>query len=137
MAVKTVEDLSERARPLYKRAAEAAQHQNYGYAVELMIQVLEMEPAFLDGRKLLRSIQMKQFHSQNIVSRKMAAPRPRHGTMKPSWQTRMPSRFRVMPRAATINCAWVCILPTIPTLACPLSPPAGPRQKTTAFSSKT
>ncbi|MBI5686555.1 MAG: tetratricopeptide repeat protein [Verrucomicrobia bacterium] len=72
MAAKTVEELSERVRPLYKRASEAAQRQNYDYAIELMIQILELEPAFLDGRKLLRSIQVKQFQSQNIVSRKMA-----------------------------------------------------------------
>jgi tetratricopeptide (TPR) repeat protein len=72
MAVKTVEELSERARPLYKRASEAAQRQNYDYAIELMVQVLELEPAFLDGRKLLRSIQVKQFQNLNVVSRKMA-----------------------------------------------------------------
>lgn len=72
MAVKTMEELSERARPLYKRASEAAQRQNYDYAIELMIQVLEVEPAFLDGRKLLRSIQMRQFQNLNVVSRKMA-----------------------------------------------------------------
>lgn len=73
MAAKNVEDLSERARSLYKRASEAAQHQNYDYSIELLIQILELEPAFLDGRKLLRSIQMRQFQGQNIVSRKMAA----------------------------------------------------------------
>lgn len=72
MAAKNLDDLSERARSLYKRASEAAQHQNYDYAIELLIQILEMEPAFLDGRKLLRSIQMRQFQGQNIVSRKMA-----------------------------------------------------------------
>jgi tetratricopeptide (TPR) repeat protein len=72
MAAKTVEELSERVRPLYKRATEAAQRQNYDYAIELMVQILELEPAFLDGRKLLRSIQVKQFQNQNVVSRKMA-----------------------------------------------------------------
>ncbi len=73
MAAKKVEDLSERAQPLYKRATEAAHRQNYDYAIELMIQVLELEPAFLDGRKLLRSMQARQFQAQNIVSRKMAS----------------------------------------------------------------
>ncbi|MCX6901604.1 MAG: tetratricopeptide repeat protein [Verrucomicrobia bacterium] len=82
MAGKTVEELSERARPLYKRASEAAQRQNYDYAIELMIQVLELEPAFLDGRKLLRSIQMRQFQSQNIVSRKMASMKAMTEAMK-------------------------------------------------------
>ncbi|MCX6909524.1 MAG: tetratricopeptide repeat protein [Verrucomicrobia bacterium] len=82
MAVKTMEELSERARPLYKRASEAAQRQNYDYAIELMIQVLELEPAFLDGRKLLRSIQMRQFQNLNVVSRKMAGMKAMTEAMK-------------------------------------------------------
>lgn len=82
MAVKTVEELSERARPLYKRASEAAQRQNYDYAIELMVQVLELEPAFLDGRKLLRSIQMKLFQNLNVVSRKMAGMKAATEAMK-------------------------------------------------------
>ncbi len=82
MAAKKVEDLSERAQPLFKRASEAAHRQNYGYATELMIQVLELEPAFLDGRKLLRSIQMRQFQGQNVVSRKMASMKAMTEAMK-------------------------------------------------------
>jgi tetratricopeptide (TPR) repeat protein len=82
MAVKTVEELSERARPLYKRASEAAQRQNYDYAIELMVQTLELEPAFLDGRKLLRSIQMRQFQNLNVVSRKMAGMKAATEAMK-------------------------------------------------------
>lgn len=82
MAAKKVDDLSERAQPLYKRATEAAHRQNYDYAIELMIQVLELEPAFLDGRKLLRSMQMRQFQSQNIVSRKMATMKAMTEAMK-------------------------------------------------------
>ncbi len=82
MAVKTLEETSERAQSLYKRATEAAHRQNYDYAVELMNQVLEIEPAFLDGRKLLRSVQMRLFQGHGALAKKMAGMSAMTGAMK-------------------------------------------------------
>ena len=82
MAVKTLEELSERAQTLYKRANETITRQNYGYAIELLSQILELEPAYLDGRKLLRSVQVRQFESQGMLAKKMAGVSALTGAMR-------------------------------------------------------
>ena len=82
MAVKQLEELSERAQALYKRANEAAQRQNYGYMIDLLNQVLETEPAFLEGRKLLRMLQMREFENRGMIAKKMAGMAAMSGIVK-------------------------------------------------------
>ncbi len=58
MAVKTENDLSEQARALFLKAQSAAELRNFGYAITLLLNVLKDEPAFLEGRRLLRKVEV-------------------------------------------------------------------------------
>jgi tetratricopeptide (TPR) repeat protein len=60
MAEKTIEEISREARTLFTKAQEAAQRDNTDYAIALYNQVLEKEPGFFEGRKLLRAEQFKK-----------------------------------------------------------------------------
>jgi tetratricopeptide (TPR) repeat protein len=54
MAIKTENDLSGDARVLWKKASNAIEIKNYGYAIQLILAVLKETPEFLEGRKALR-----------------------------------------------------------------------------------
>ncbi len=82
MAVKPRDELSDLAQQLYKKANDAVNRQNYGYAIELLNQILEMEPSFLDGRKLLRGVQWRQFQSLGALRQKMAGMSAAGAAMK-------------------------------------------------------
>src|SRR5208282_188127 len=60
MAEKEINEISRDARVLYTKANEAAQRENYDYAMALYNQVLEKEPGFFEGRKALRGIQARK-----------------------------------------------------------------------------
>jgi tetratricopeptide (TPR) repeat protein len=60
MAEKTLNEISRETLSLYKKAAEAAQRDNFDYAIALFSQVLEKEPTFYEGRKALRAVQFKK-----------------------------------------------------------------------------
>jgi tetratricopeptide (TPR) repeat protein len=60
MAEKSINEISAEARRLYTKANEAAQRENYDYAVTLFCQVLEREPAFFECRRALRLAQIKK-----------------------------------------------------------------------------
>jgi tetratricopeptide (TPR) repeat protein len=57
MAEKTLNDLPRELRMLYTKATEALQRENFDYAIELMTQILEKEPAVIECRKSLRMAQ--------------------------------------------------------------------------------
>lgn len=82
MAVKTLAEVSDLSQQLYKKANDAVNRQNYGYAIELLNQILEMEPAFLDGRKLLRGVQWRQFQGMGTIKQKMAGMSAAGAVMK-------------------------------------------------------
>lgn len=82
MAVKKLEEISESAQTIYKRAKEAANRQNDGYVIDLLNQLLELEPAFFEGRKLLHSVQMRHFKNASMMARKMAGMGAITGAMK-------------------------------------------------------
>jgi tetratricopeptide (TPR) repeat protein len=60
MAEKLINDVSLDARRLYTKAVEAAQRENYDYALALFSQTLEKEPGFFECRKALRHAQAKK-----------------------------------------------------------------------------
>jgi tetratricopeptide (TPR) repeat protein len=60
MAEKEISEISRDARILFTKANEAAQRENFDYAIALYNQVLEKEPGFFDGRKALREIQSRK-----------------------------------------------------------------------------
>ncbi len=60
MAEKTVNEIPRDLRMLFTKAAEAAQRDNFDYALTLFCQVLAREPGFYDARKALRIAQAKK-----------------------------------------------------------------------------
>jgi tetratricopeptide (TPR) repeat protein len=60
MAEKTINEISRDARMLFTKGTEAAKRENLDYALSLISQALEKEPAFFEGRKALRAAQFKK-----------------------------------------------------------------------------
>ncbi len=60
MAEKTYNDISRDARVLFDRGTEAFKRENVDYAIDLLSQGLEKEPAYFEGRKMLRMAQFKK-----------------------------------------------------------------------------
>ncbi len=60
MAEKSASEISRDLRTVYQKGIDALSRENYDYAVDLLTQVLEKEPAFYEGRKALRSAQAKR-----------------------------------------------------------------------------
>lgn len=54
MAIKTEQDLSSNARTLWLKAHSAVELHNYPFAISLLQDVLKEEPAFPNGRRILR-----------------------------------------------------------------------------------
>jgi tetratricopeptide (TPR) repeat protein len=54
MAVRTEKDLSDLLRGYWLRAVAAIELRNFGYAIELLQNLLKQEPEFLTGRQMLR-----------------------------------------------------------------------------------
>jgi tetratricopeptide (TPR) repeat protein len=59
MAIKTINDLSSDAKGYYKKAASAIEINNYGYAIQLLLEVLKEMPECLDARKQLRRAEVQ------------------------------------------------------------------------------
>ncbi len=60
MPVKTESELPDNLRSLWLKAQSAYELKNFGYAITLLSTVLKDEPAFLEGRKLLRRAEVAQ-----------------------------------------------------------------------------
>ena len=60
MAEKTHNEISRDARMLFEKGMEAAKRDNTDYAISLLSQGLEKEPAYFEGRKALRAAQFKK-----------------------------------------------------------------------------
>ena len=54
MPVKTDEELGEPLRSFWLKAVAAIELRNFGYAIELLENLLKQEPEFLTGRQMLR-----------------------------------------------------------------------------------
>src|SRR5438093_12306861 len=60
MPEKSANDLPRDLRELYQKGATALQRQNFDYALAIFQQLLQREPAFLEGRQALRAAQIKK-----------------------------------------------------------------------------
>ena len=60
MAEKSVNEISRDVRQVFQKGNDALTRENYDYAVELLMQVLEKEPGFYEGRKALRTAQQRK-----------------------------------------------------------------------------
>ena len=57
MPEKTLNDIPRELRQLYRKGQEAAQRENFDYAIALFAQILEKEPACYECRESLRNVQ--------------------------------------------------------------------------------
>ena len=60
MAEKTLNEISRDAKTLFAKGSEALLRENLDYAIALLNQLLEGEPTFFEGRKALRTAQIKK-----------------------------------------------------------------------------
>jgi tetratricopeptide (TPR) repeat protein len=60
MAEKSVNEISRDVRQVFQKGNDALTRENYDYAVDLLMQVLEKEPGFYEGRKALRTAQQRK-----------------------------------------------------------------------------
>ncbi|HEX4265221.1 MAG TPA: tetratricopeptide repeat protein [Verrucomicrobiae bacterium] len=60
MAEKSVNEISRDVRVIFQKGNDALIRENYDYAVDLLMQVLEKEPTFYEGRKALRQAQARK-----------------------------------------------------------------------------
>ena len=54
MPVRTEKDLTDQFRGYWLKAVAAIELRNFGYAIELLENLLKQEPEFLTGRQMLR-----------------------------------------------------------------------------------
>ncbi len=69
MAEKTVSEVPRDVRMLYQKGHDALLRENYDYAIDLFNQVLLKEPTFYDGRKALRTSQLKKAGGASFLKR--------------------------------------------------------------------
>src|SRR4051812_7602249 len=58
MPIQTEKELSDHTRALWQKSIHAIELKNYGYAISLIQAILKEYPAFLDGRKRLRKVEI-------------------------------------------------------------------------------
>jgi len=66
MAEVTVEEVSRKVRDLYNKAFSAVERGNTDYAIQMLRQVLELEPRLLIARKYLRMVELKRFRESKV-----------------------------------------------------------------------
>ena len=60
MAVVTLEQAPKKVKDLYLKALAAHKVNNHDYAIELFLKALDLEPFFLQARKMLRDSEIKK-----------------------------------------------------------------------------
>src|SRR5471030_2858921 len=75
MSLKEERDLNPTSRNQVNRAKTAAQSKNYDYAITLLQATLKDEPLFLEGRRLLRAVEIQKFKSMSTFTRQMTGMR--------------------------------------------------------------
>lgn len=64
MAVKTEKDLTDQQRGSWLKAVAAIELRNFGYAIDLLQNLLKQEPEFLTGRQMLRRTEVTRAKSE-------------------------------------------------------------------------
>jgi tetratricopeptide (TPR) repeat protein len=75
MSLKAERDLNPTGRNQVNRAKSAAQSKNYDYAITLLQVTLRDEPLFLEGRRLLRAVEIQKYKAMGSFTRQMASMR--------------------------------------------------------------
>src|SRR2546427_10487899 len=71
MPEKSLSELPRDLRDLYQKGATALQRQNFDYAIAILQQVLQREPACLECRQALRAAQIKKAGGGSSFFKKM------------------------------------------------------------------
>ncbi len=71
MPEKTLAELPRDLRDLFQKGVTAVQRQNLDYAIAIFQQVVQREPAYLEGRQALRAAQIKKVGSSTGFFKKM------------------------------------------------------------------
>jgi len=82
MSLKVERELNPTSRNQVNRAKTAAQSKNYDYAISLMQAVMKDEPLFLEGRRLLRAVEIQKYKAMGGFARQMTSMRLTGGVMK-------------------------------------------------------
>src|SRR5579859_1807164 len=69
MAEKTSSNIDPSAKGFWQKALDALERKNFDYAIEMLIQTLNIEPNFTQARKYLRAAQMKKHESAGRFGR--------------------------------------------------------------------
>ena len=72
MSLKAERDLNPTSRNQVNRAKTAAQSKNFDYAITLLQATLKDEPLFLDGRRLLRAVEIEKYKAMGSFTRQMS-----------------------------------------------------------------
>ncbi len=82
MSVKSYRELNPTGRSQVDRAKTAAQSKNYDYAITLLMATLKDEPLYLEGRKLLRAVEISKYKTTGTLTKQMASMRTSTLAMK-------------------------------------------------------
>ncbi len=74
MAVKNEKDLSDQHRASWLKAVAAIELRNYGYAIDLLQNLLRQEPEFLTGRQMLRRAEVTRAKTEKKGFFNISAP---------------------------------------------------------------
>ena len=64
MAVVTLDSVPKKTRDLFQKAASAMERDNFDYAIDMFLDILELEPKLLEARKLVRAAELKKLGSK-------------------------------------------------------------------------
>jgi len=93
MSVRTYRELNPTARSQVDRAKTAAQSKNYDYAITLLMATLKDEPLYLEGRKLLRAVEIQKYKTTGTLTKQMASMRTSTLAMKLSTKKAPPEQL--------------------------------------------
>ncbi len=90
MSLKAERDLNPTSRNQVNRAKTAVQSKNYDYAIALLQATLKDEPLFLEGRRLLRAVEIQKYKAMGTFTRQMTSMRLSGGVLKLSSAKKTP-----------------------------------------------
>jgi tetratricopeptide (TPR) repeat protein len=75
MSLKSERELNPTSRNQVARAKTAVQSKNFDYAISLLQAVLKDEPLYLEGRRLLRAVEIQKYKAMGTLAKQMVGMR--------------------------------------------------------------
>jgi tetratricopeptide (TPR) repeat protein len=82
MSLKSERDLNPTLKGIVARAKAAEQSKNYDYAINLLQSALKEEPLYLDGRRLLRVVEIMKYNALSNFNKQMLSVKVGSAAMK-------------------------------------------------------